>query len=1304
MAQLLLTAVSGVGSAIGKIGLGSILTKTIASTAAGFAASHADRLIFGPQKRSVEGPRIDSIHVQASTEGAPIYRVYGRARIAGQIIWAANFKETSTETTESAGGKGGPSVEVTQTTYSYSASFAVGLCDGVIDRIARVWADGRALDLSRATMRVYRGTESQGPDPLIEAVESAAPAYRGLAYVVFEDLALADFGNRLPQLSFEIEKGLGGDDPESLENALTSVTMIPGSGEFVYGSTKVFRTVAEGETAYENVNNNSGLTDFEASLENLQAAAPNLEAVSLVVSWFGDDLRAGACSIKPGVEHRLKTTTPYSWSVSGVQRPSAYTVSEIDGAPVYGGTPSDKCVIEAIKSMNAKGLAVMMHPFILMDVPPGNGKPDPYGGGEQAAFPWRGRITVGANDRTSAASSDISAFFGTAAPGHFSISGETVNYSGPNEWSFRRFILHQAYLCKAAGGVESFIIGSEMRGVTWARDGSGAYPAVAALVSLAADVRSVLGASVKISYGADWSEYFGHQPADGSGDVRFHLDVLWADANIDFIGIDNYMPLADWPSSGSNLDADAGFDGPLDVAYLQSNVEGGEGFAWYYASEADRAAQIRTPITDSVYTEPWVYRYKDIRSWWSNAHHDRIGGVRNAQATAWVPGSKPFRFTETGCGAIDRGANQPNVFLDPKSAESAKPYWSTGARDELAQRRFLEALHAYWRDTDKNPTATLYSGKMVDADRFYVYAWDARPFPFFPGRSDIWGDTENWRTGHWLNGRLGRAPLGALIEALCLDGGFSAVDAEAVSGSLTGYVVDRPMTARDALDPLASVFQFDAIEALNADTPVIRFQPRNAPPVHALTADDLTTTENADDFVVGLTDESDTPTVVRLGYIDADGDYEPAVADASDPSAAEARISRVDAPIIIDPATADALAGSVLADAWVMRETARLTLPPSRLALEPGDIVSVDMTGIAGGGPSRSYRVIDIVDREAREISAVRVQGSVYDLEIADGATALPEITPHYGPPSVAFMDLPLLREQDNAAAPYIAAYAKPWPGALSVFKTVSGGTATFAGTILAAATMGRLATALPVGFSGRWDRRTVRVRLNSGHLASRPSIDVFSGANAIAVETASGSWEVLQFEQAVLQEDGAYLLSGLLRGQRGTEAAAASGAAIDAQCVILNAAVMQPDIALGARGVALDWTVGPAQDPETASTYAELTASPAALALQPLSPVHFNAQDTSAGLSLSWIRRTRYGDTWDGEPPLGETVERYQLIVKHNGADKRSVEVSTPGYLYDNASITADFGASAPPSGVSYEVRQWSDSVGWGAPAVLSG
>src|SRR5690606_20940739 len=145
------------------------------------------------------------------------------------------------------------------------------------------------------------------------------------------------------------------------------------------------------------------------------------------------------------------------------------------------------------------------------------------------------------------------------------------------------------------------------------------------------------------SYGADWSEYFGHQPTDGSGDVFFHLDPLWADAAIDFVGIDNYMPLSDWRDGNDHADA-ASWDSGRDIAYLRANIAAGEGYDWYYADAAARAAQTRLPISDGAYGKPWVFRPKDLVAWWSNPHYDRPGGVETGTPTAFVPMGKPIRF------------------------------------------------------------------------------------------------------------------------------------------------------------------------------------------------------------------------------------------------------------------------------------------------------------------------------------------------------------------------------------------------------------------------------------------------------------------------------------------------------------------------------------------------------------------------------------------------------------------------------------------------------------------------------------
>ena len=203
-----------------------------------------------------------------------------------------------------------------------------------------------------------------------------------------------------------------------------------------------------------------------------------------------------------------------------------------------------------------------------------------------------------------------------------------------------------------------------------------------------------------------------------------------------------------------------------------------------------------------------MFRYKDLPGWWSNLHYNRIGGVEQAQPTAWVPMSKPFHFTELGCGAVDKGPNQPNLFRDPKSAENGIPHFSNGGRSDLAQYRFLLAHHLHWQEggEEANPTSPVYGGRMVDPDALSVWAWDLRPFPAFPVQKEVWGDGENWICGHWLNGRLNAIPVGALIDRIMADFGLPAAATSRADGMVSGYVIANPTTARAALEPIVELF------------------------------------------------------------------------------------------------------------------------------------------------------------------------------------------------------------------------------------------------------------------------------------------------------------------------------------------------------------------------------------------------------------------------------------------------------------------------------------------------------------------
>ncbi|HVQ09377.1 MAG TPA: phage tail protein [Allosphingosinicella sp.] len=196
MATLILTAV------------GTIVGGPIGGAIGAALGQQVDQRLFAPKGR--QGPRLGELAVQTSSYGTPIPRIFGTMRVAGTVIWSTDLAEHRS----TGGGKGRPKI----TSYSYSASFAVALSARRVAAVRRIWADGKLLrgaagDFKSATgFRLHAGDEDQAPDPLILAAEGAgqAPAFRGLAYALFENFQLEDYGNRIPSLTFEVEADDGG--------------------------------------------------------------------------------------------------------------------------------------------------------------------------------------------------------------------------------------------------------------------------------------------------------------------------------------------------------------------------------------------------------------------------------------------------------------------------------------------------------------------------------------------------------------------------------------------------------------------------------------------------------------------------------------------------------------------------------------------------------------------------------------------------------------------------------------------------------------------------------------------------------------------------------------------------------------------------------------------------------------------------------------------------------------------------------------------------------------------------------------
>ena len=709
---------------------------------------------------SYEAKRLEEINIQTVTYGKEIPIAYGNLKLSGNIIWNSGLKELkNTITTKHHKSKN--SYEYSHTKYEYKISLAIAICEGEIGQISRMWINNRLVDLNEYNIRVYKGGEGQMPDSLIEKIEGKdrTPAYRGLAYVMIEDFPINLFDNKIPKFTFEIKRNHIVQDDNKLENLINAIAMIPGSGEFVY-DTKIQRKKyiknESTEIIEENINSHTEKSESNAivSLNQLQETLPNVKWIAPVINWFATNLDASKCKILPGVEFKDENTTtfPDTWKVGGFERQNAHLITQNNQLPIYGGTTNDQSILRYLKLLKTRGYKVMFYPMILVD---------------DISKPWRGRIYAHHPE-------DIKKFF-------------------DNTHGYKNFVTHYAKLVK--GYVDAFIIGSELVGLTKFKDKENNFPAVDKLIELANEVKEILGQGVKISYGADWSEY---HHTDGGW---YHLDKLWASQNIDFIGIDAYFPLTDKNKTIT------------DHKEVMRGWNLGEGFD-YYVDYKDE----RQPLSKK-------YAWKNIEWWWKNKHYNPDG-----KKTPFVPKSKKIWFTEVGFPSVDCATNQPNVFFDPNSSESGLPKHSKGKVDFYAQRVGLLATAIRWKNSD-----------MIENQ--FIWAWDARPYPYWVDKKEVWADADCWHRGHWIQGKLGQSSLREILTDICLKSGMQPhqFDVGKITQHITGFYIFHDVTGMNVIEDLSKLYFFDIVESNG----VVCFIPRSNKKIYNIDCDDLLLREDA---------------------------------------------------------------------------------------------------------------------------------------------------------------------------------------------------------------------------------------------------------------------------------------------------------------------------------------------------------------------------------------------------------------------------------------------------------------------------
>lgn len=551
--------------------------------------------------------------------------------------------------------------------------------------------------------------------------------------------------------------------------------------------------------------------------------------------------------------------------------------------------------------------------------------------------------------------------------------------------------------------------------------------------------------------------------------------------------------------------------------------------------------------------------------------------------------------------------------------------------------------------------------------------------------------------------------LGSIVSALCTRAGLQSgdIDVTQLTDTVTGYVIGQQGTARAGIDPLRSYRPFDVAE----DSGKLVFVPRGGPQVAVIPWDDLAAHDGGDmpdPLTITVADETELPTVATVVYNDPAADYQVASQTARRnrlstsgqlwPIAPANNVVRIELPIGMSAAQASRAADVLLWDAFTSRKAVEFSVGLKYAALRATDPVQIV-------GPDATYglRVTKIEEQGLlRKVSAVFEDAAVYEAAPAAGvAGGIPgQTVPLDGPTRLQLMDIPLLRDADDNAGYYVAmaGYLPGWPGG-TLYKSVDGGGSWDEALVVAnPATMGVASTALGNFGGGNIldELNAVTIVINGGgELASVTLLALLNGGNAALLGD-----EIIQYRTATLTAPNTYVLTGLLRGRKGSEDGMATHV-VGERFVALSGVAGLARLSGSAAEIGLERQYKPITAGGTLDDVAPTKFTNTGRSLKPLAPVLPGAgRDAGGNVVMTWVRRTRIGGEWRDsvDATLGESSEAYEVdILSAGGAVVRTLKSATPTVTYWSDDCLADFGFLT----LSLHVRiyQVSATIGRGMP-----
>ncbi|WP_287664531.1 phage tail protein [Accumulibacter sp.] len=535
------------------------------------------------------------------------------------------------------------------------------------------------------------------------------------------------------------------------------------------------------------------------------------------------------------------------------------------------------------------------------------------------------------------------------------------------------------------------------------------------------------------------------------------------------------------------------------------------------------------------------------------------------------------------------------------------------------------------------------------------------------------------------------------------------LDVSALSGlTVSGYRLGSVGSLRSAIEPLQAAWPFDVVQ----HGYVIRFVARGGASVVTIPEEDLDARADGQapgvQITVSREMDSQLPRRVTVQHLDYDREYNTGTQYAERINTAAINALQLDLPLVLTSTEAAGKAEVLLYLYWLERYDVAISLPPTYLQLEPGDVVTLETPE---GNVSLRLIAISYTSDGRVECKAKYNSAAIYTPTAVgepSAVTSTPTISVQGGSRCV-LMDIPTVHTDQTYAVGFVAAmcgaFSSGWAGGNLMTSTDSGSTWSIAASFAApGATIGYATNSI-----GDVDERTIdcasllQVELYNGELFSITESAMLSGGNYFAYG-ADGRWEIIAAQNCVLQVDGSYWLTNLLRGRNGTEWAMGLHS-INDTLVLLDPDDIQL-ITLSAAALGQTRLYRAITEGRDISTDSDRSFAYQGINLKPLSPLGGNMTRNTAtdDLTLYAYRRSRIIDEWRDyvDIDIGESAESYEWDVCTDNTYATVVRTlsatGTNSIIYTAAEQTADFGAVQTT--LSFVIYQMSSTVGRGYPS----